>query len=310
MTTPVPATAAELAGFDVLAAGAVLWRAGGAGPEVALVHRPRYDDWSFAKGKLDPGETMPFAAAREVREETGFGCRLGALLGDAHYPVVEGAKLVRYWAAESTGGGFEPNHETDELRWLAPAAAAALLSYEHDRAMLERFRRLGAPRSVVLLVRHAKAGSRQQWDGDDALRPLSESGREQARLLAALLPLFGPDRVCSAPPQRCRQTVQPLADRLGLTVADEPLLTEPAYRDDPAAVLARFHELAAAPGVSVVCSQGGVIPGVVGSLAARAGTAVGVDPDDVPARKGSTWVLGFDDDGLRSADYVADPAGT
>ena len=99
----------DLAGIDVLAAGAVLWRPGPAGePELALVHRPRYDDWAFPKGKLERGEPMPFAAVREVAEETGYGCRLGALLGDVRYQVVEGSKVVRYWAAEARSGTFEP----------------------------------------------------------------------------------------------------------------------------------------------------------------------------------------------------------
>ena len=186
MTLSIPR--ADLTGIDVLAAGAVLWRAGTHGPELALVHRPRYDDWSFPKGKLDAGEAMPFAAAREVSEETGYGCRLGALLGDVEYQVPEGSKLVRYWAAEARGGGeFTPNHETDELRWASAADAAKLLSYQRDLDLLRRFTEVAPPHSVVLLVRHAKAGSRHQWDGDDALRPLSGTGREQARHLTDLL---------------------------------------------------------------------------------------------------------------------------
>jgi 8-oxo-(d)GTP phosphatase len=297
-----------LTGIDVLAAGAVLWRAGPGGAEVALVHRPRYDDWSFPKGKLGPDEAMPFAAAREVIEETGFACRLGALLGDVQYQVVDGRKLVRYWAAEARGGEFVPNSETDELRWVDPDQADALLSYEHDRDLLRRFVEVAPPDSVVLLVRHGKAGSRSQWDGEDSLRPLSESGRAQSRHLAALLPLFGPDRLYSAPPLRCRETVAPVADRLGLTVADEPLFGEDGYWLDPPAGLSRLRELAERPGVTVISSQGGVIPDLVGSLVAGR-QRPGIDPDDVPARKASTWVLTFGDGGLLTADYVADPTG-
>src|SRR5919107_5109381 len=97
---------------DVKAAGGVVRRDGAGGPELALVHRPRYDDWSFPKGKLDPDETLPFAAAREVTEETGQRVRLGPVLGDVHYRVPEGDKLVRYWAAEAAGGDFVANGET------------------------------------------------------------------------------------------------------------------------------------------------------------------------------------------------------
>ncbi len=294
------------AGFDVLAAGAVLWRAGADGPELALVHRPRYDDWAFPKGKLAAGETMPFAAAREVAEETGFECRLGARLGDVHYQVVEGDKLVRYWAAEACRGEFAANAETDELRWLDPGAAAELLSYEHDRVLLDRFVDIAPPTSVVVLVRHAKAGNRQQWTGDDADRPLSGTGRQQAAQLGELLPLFGPDRIVSAPPLRCHQTMQPVVERLGLTPAEEPLFGEIGYADDPGGGLARLRELAARPGVTVISSQGGAIPGMISALATDR-ELPGLDPDDVPARKASSWVLTFGPDGLRSADYYPDP---
>jgi 8-oxo-dGTP pyrophosphatase MutT (NUDIX family)/phosphohistidine phosphatase SixA len=295
---------------DVLAAGAVLWRPATDGVELALVHRPRYDDWSLPKGKLDAGETMPFAAVREVTEETGYRARLGAVLGDVRYPVPEGRKLVRYWAAEARDGAFEPGDETDELRWLAPDRAAELLTYRHDVDLLRRFTELGPPASVIVLVRHAKAGNRKQWDGDDALRPLSGTGREQAAQLAGLLALFGPNRITSAPPLRCRDSVAPLAAALGgLPVGDEPLLGEDGYWDAPAAGRARLRALAVQPGVTVVCSQGGVIPDVLGALATGTGLP-GVDPDDVPSRKASTWILTFGADGTpRSADYYPYPTG-
>ena len=294
---------------DVLAAGAVLWRPARHGVEIALVHRPRYDDWSFPKGKLDADETMPFAAVREIAEETGQAARLGPVLGDVRYTVPEGGKLVRYWAAQACGGEFTPGDETDDLRWVDPEGAAELLSYRHDVEVLERFAAIGPPVSVIALVRHAKAGSRNQWDGDDALRPLSGSGREQAQQLSALLGLFGPDRILSAPPLRCRDSVAPLAERLGLAVGDEPLLGEDGYWVDPAAALARLRELAAVPGVTVACSQGGVIPDLVGTLVSGAHLP-GVEADDLHAKKGSTWLLTFGADAeLRAADYYEQPTG-
>ncbi|OLT14241.1 hypothetical protein BJF78_19790 [Pseudonocardia sp. CNS-139] len=280
---------------DVLAAGAVLWRHGADGVEVAVVHRPRYDDWSFPKGKLDPGETMPFAAVREVEEETGQTCRLGAFLRDVRYEVADGGKLVRYWAAEARGGEFVPGEETDELRWLAPAAARAQLSYAHDARVLDRFVELGPPSSVIVLVRHARAGSRNQWDGDDDLRPLSGSGQEQAQQLGRLLALFGPERIVTAPPLRCRQTVEPLAEALGLPIAEEPLVGEHTYWLEPQDALARTQEIAGKPGVTTVSSQGGVIPDLVGMLVESAELA-GVDQDDIQSRKASTWLLTFGPD--------------
>ena len=288
----------------ILAAGAVLYR----DAEIALVHRPRYDDWSLPKGKLETGESLAAAAVREIREETGVVARLGPWLRDVRYPVADGRKFVRYWAAQArSSADFTPNHEVDELRWVTPDVAAGLLSYAHDVDVVTRFVELGPPTSILLVVRHAKAGSRSDWEGDDRLRPLSTAGQKQAQAIADLLPLFGPDRIVSAPQVRCRDTVAPLADALGLPITDEPLLSEPGFADDPDATLKRARELAAQPGVTVVCSQGGVIPDVVAALARDAAVPVDVDVDDVPSKKGSVWVLGLRDGALVSADYMERP---
>jgi 8-oxo-dGTP diphosphatase len=120
------------------AAGGIVARDVDDATEVAVVHRPRYDDWSFPKGKLDPGETFEDAALREVREETGLVCKLGAELASARYEDNKGRpKVVRYWLMQVVDDpGFEPNDEVDELRWLSPDAARELLTYERDRELL------------------------------------------------------------------------------------------------------------------------------------------------------------------------------
>ncbi|MFE4977140.1 NUDIX hydrolase [Kitasatospora sp. NPDC056651] len=128
----------------VLAAGAVLWlpgrlkKSGRLGrPRIAVIHRPKYDDWSLPKGKLEPGEGVVEAALREVREETGFRCLLGPELPAQHYRVQGRPKEVRYWAAVPSGGSFRPNREVDRLEWLPAGKARARLTYDHDRLLVD-----------------------------------------------------------------------------------------------------------------------------------------------------------------------------
>lgn len=135
---------------EVRAAGAVPWRrTAKGGVELAIIHRPRYDDWSFPKGKLEPGESFAEGALREVAEETGLVGELGAVLPESRYVDHQGRpKVVRWWllevvgaesgaAADAPGPGFVPNEEADALYWLPPWAAARLVSYEHDRQLAQ-----------------------------------------------------------------------------------------------------------------------------------------------------------------------------
>lgn len=123
---------------EVEAAGGVVLRDGSAGREVLVVHRPKYDDWTFPKGKLDPDESALDGALREVEEETGFTCRTGRELPEVRYRDRQGRrKRVRYWTMSVVDGDFEPNHEVDEIRWLSLADAATMLTYRHDRELLE-----------------------------------------------------------------------------------------------------------------------------------------------------------------------------
>jgi 8-oxo-dGTP diphosphatase len=128
-----------MADEQVKAAGGVVWRGSGDAVEIAVVHRPRYDDWSLPKGKLDAGESFEEAALREVEEETGMRCRLGRELGETHYTDRKGRpKIVRYWAMSDCEGEFQPNDEVDELRWVAIDEAKQMLSYDFDCDLVDR----------------------------------------------------------------------------------------------------------------------------------------------------------------------------
>ncbi|MEU3650668.1 NUDIX hydrolase [Lentzea sp. NPDC034063] len=271
------------------AAGAVLWRDADGNVEVAVVHRQRYDDWSLPKGKLDHGETIPACAVREIKEETGFSCVLGRHLRQVSYSVKGVPKTVDYYAAQAVSGSFVPNEEVDVLRWLPIAEATELLTYGPDRDVLAEFARLPADLLLVVLVRHAKAGKRSEWDGDDDLRPLSDAGWRQAAALRTLLPLWAPVRVHTAPRVRCADTVRAVATDLSVEMVEEYRLSEEGYWPDPDAGLVRLLEVAALEGRAVVSSQGGVIPAVVQSLAEMGGLRL----DEIPCKKGSTWVLAF-----------------
>ncbi|MEV6058536.1 NUDIX domain-containing protein [Nocardia asteroides] len=287
---------------NIHAAGAVLWRDGGAGPEIAVIHRPKYGDWSLPKGKLDPGETPVVAAVREVGEETGLPCTLGRYLGHVTYPIPGHRQLKRvdYWAAEAAAGEFAVNAEVDELRWFPLDRLMDQLSYPMDRQVVRMFARLPARTSTVLLVRHAKAGKRSRFDGPDALRPLEPAGARQAKELTPNLLAFGASEIHSADPLRCIQTVTPLAEQLNIEINCEPMFSEQGYDSAKSTARQRFLSLVTDRGVPVVCSQGGVIPDLTDWLATRSGLTL------PPARnrKGSVWALSFVGDRLVAADHM------
>lgn len=282
------------------AAGGVLWRHDGRDLVVAVAHRPGYDDWSLPKGKLHPGEHVLAAAAREVAEETGAQVEVGRRLAAVEYPVDSDAvKTVHFWAMRHVGGEHAPSDEVDLLRWLTIAEAAKLMTYPIDRGVLGDFARLPADTRTVLVVRHARAGKRSQYAGDDRFRPLDRIGRRDARALAPLLALFGPQRVLSADRVRCEQTVAPLAENLGLAVTSAPLLSDEGCAENQQDAVHQVRSLMRADGSSVVCSQGGAIPTLLSEL--------GVDASRHSTRKGSVWALSTSRDAVVAADYYPRP---
>jgi 8-oxo-(d)GTP phosphatase len=262
----------------IRAAGAVLWLPTDSKTPIAVVHRPRYDDWSLPKGKLVPGEHPLEAAVREVREETGQAAVAGCRLPTVGYRSRGSPKRVEYWAMRASGGQFTAGAEVDMLEWLPAHMALDLLTYDHDAVVVRAFATTTVD-ALVLLVRHAAAGDRASWTDRDELRPLDQEGAGQAERLAQVLPLFGPQRVVSSDQVRCVQTVQPLARRLGVDIEIAPALSEHAHADNRACGAAAVRHLAGEADLSL---------------------------PDVPTAKGSVWALSFLDGRLVAADYYPD----
>jgi 8-oxo-(d)GTP phosphatase len=294
------------------AAGGVVWRTKGNeypdDVEVAIVHRPQYDDWSIPKGKCARGEPLVECAIREVFEETGYRVRMGRFLGEAHYMKVsageERPKVVYYWALRADGGLFTPTQEVDGLRWLAIDDARAMLTRATDREILGRFAEGPIFTSTVLLVRHASAGSRSDWEEDDRLRPLDSKGWEQAEQLVRLLSRFGVGRIISADFVRCVQTVEPLSEAIGVPIEEEPLTSELGYPGNEATALDFFRSVGTPEGAVVISSQGGVVPDLLERLAKEDDYDL---PQDIEAKKGSTWSLSLEGPRLVAAEYFPPP---
>lgn len=271
--------------------------------QVALVHRPKYGDWSLPKGKLDPGEPAVVGAVREVREETGFSPVPGRRLGESRYRVLhrgrDAEKTVQWWAMRTGPGEFVPHAEVDALRWLPLSSAMARVTSGYDREPLRAFAEHPPETTTLLLVRHGWAGTRESWDGPDDLRPLDERGQQQAHSAADVLAAYCPDRVLAAPLTRCVDTLRPLAERLGLQVEPVAAASERENGAGAKLLVDLLEDLASAGAPAAICSQGGVIPEAVGSLAAAAGLSV-----EPRARKGSLWALTFAGGRLVDADHL------
>lgn len=289
----------------IKASGGVVVRSTPDGPvEVLLIHRPRYDDWSLPKGKDDPGETAQQSALRELFEETGYRGRIVDKLGDQHYTVNNGRpKVVAYFIMRpGRFDKFDPGAEVDETRWVDLDTAREMLTYEHDRDLLDDPRIERAAKSgTVYLVRHAHAGDRGSWDGDDRLRPITKKGMRQSEGIAATLLKRGVDEVRSSPYVRCVQTVRPLAKAAKLPLVETDMLAEGA---DTSGLLDFIGSTAGCD--VVLCSHGDVIPETLDRLARR-GVELRSSTGMFECRKGSTWAVDVDNGVPVTARYSPPP---
>jgi 8-oxo-dGTP diphosphatase len=279
----------------VHAAGGIVVDGNGDDRRIAIVHRPKYDDWTLPKGKLQNGETETDAALREVEEETGFRCRLGVDVGTVTYADRYGRpKIVRYWTMTPEGGAFAPSNEVDALRWERPREAVDRLTYAHDRELL-RSVVLAEPRAPVYLVRHAKAGRRDRWDPPDEERPITPRGRKQARRLVERFDGLDVARIVSSPFVRCVQTVEPLAQARGILVETVHDLAEGV---DVERSVALVRSLDGRP--TVLCGHGREIEALIDSFEHDGATVEGKRG----LAKGSVWVLDRVDGRVVAARYL------
>jgi 8-oxo-dGTP pyrophosphatase MutT (NUDIX family) len=249
---------------DVLAAGAVALRK----DSVLLVHRPRYDDWSFPKGKLDPGELAPVAAVREVREETGVRVRLGSPLAAQRYPSGGRMKKVFYWHGHVVGDhrvdDYPVNDEIDQVAWVPLSKARRRLSYAFDVDTLDEALDHDRRTQAVVVLRHTKARARKTWRKDDRLRPLLAEGKRHAQGLVPLLSAYAPTRLVSSSSVRCVQTLAPYAESSGWSLQESDHLTEEDATGKRVAAL--VDELLDAKESVVVCTHRPVLPTLLEAL--------------------------------------------
>jgi 8-oxo-(d)GTP phosphatase len=254
---------------DVLAAGAVVFRPG---RQVLLVHRGRYDDWSFPKGKLDRGEHRTSAAVREVEEETGLRVRLGVPLADQRYDAGSRMKTVFYWAGRVVGdddvSGYAANNEIDAVAWVDADDARSRLTYDYDRATLEEALTKRRRTLPLVVLRHTEARSRKTWRKEDRLRPLAALGRRQAEKLIPVIAAYDVRRVVSSDAMRCADSVAPYVRDTGVrSKLTGRLSEESATRASVARTVDRLTERMREDGIGgLLCTHRPVLPMVYDHL--------------------------------------------
>ncbi len=257
----------------VVAGGAVCWKVVDNEVRILLVHRTQHKDVSLPKGKVDPGETVPQTAKREILEETGLHITLGAYLGRVDYLLPNNKpKEVHYWAAEVDPGEaerspFESNDEIYALEWVALKKASKKLTYEHDVDIVENFEALydsgRAHTFPLILLRHAKAMPPEDWDGPDHTRPLMHKGLTQAQNIAAGVLAFGPAVVVASTAVRCGATVEPLVALGELPLKRSTSISQDAYESKGTKASAALEKRVNKRLGAVLCSHGPVLPQLV-----------------------------------------------
>jgi 8-oxo-dGTP diphosphatase len=291
----------------ILAAGAVVWRYDKDGQVlVLLIHRPRYDDWSIPKGKLDEGEQLIACAYREVIEETNLKVKFGPYITDVEYYVADGMKKVSYWAAHAFdyAESFTPNSEADDARWVTIEDAIELATRETDKEVLGVFFKAPFDAQTLIMLRHAKALNRKDWLGEDSDRPLEQLGTLQAMRMHSLYQVYGVERIITSDAIRCYDTVEPLSRVLDIKLKVEKDVSEDSWKKDKDRAIDFAKDVIKSEETTIVCSHNPVLPRMMEKLTKK----IDFDYPDNKLEPGEAWVIHHKKKDVLQIDRVAAPA--
>ena len=290
----------------VLAAGAIVWRRNDSDElEVALIHRPKYDDWSFPKGKIEENEIAIACALREVMEETGFSIVMGPYIGELNYLTNGINKNVQYWSARFISAIGEPQpSEVDVVKWFSISGAEEKLSRPDDISILKTFMNFDLDTNVLVLLRHAEALDRNEWIGDDGDRPLIQLGQLQAKRLLSTMQVYGIEEIHSSAAVRCYETVTPIARSLNLNLIFAEDLSEYVYAKNPDKPYKYIKELMKVNSNVIACSHNPILPEILNRLIDK----TGIESSQTKLAPGDAWIIHHVDNVIIAIDFLAAPA--
>ena len=273
----------------ILAAGAVLWRKSEKKKtEVLIIHRPKYDDWTFPKGKAEIGEPLIACAYREVLEETNIETAFGPYLGEVEYLTNDGNKKVSFWSAKVVKEKeFNPNMEVDQLKWVEVTKIKELLTLDTDRKIFEQFLKIEPDTKPLILLRHAKAVSRDEWQGEDDDRPLDSYGQNQAKRLLAMYQVFNLEQIHSSDAVRCYDTVVAIAKGLNIKLEVTGKLSESTFKKDKEKAFDYAKDLIKLNESVLLCSHNPILPKMLNKLTKKSE----VDADEGKLLPADGWVI-------------------
>ena len=273
----------------ILAAGAVLWRKSEKKKiEVLIIHRPKYDDWTFPKGKAEIGEPLIACAYREVLEETNIETAFGPYLGEVEYLTNDGKKKVSFWSAKVVKEkDFKPNAEVDQLKWVEVTKVKELLTLDTDRKILEQFLQIEPDTKPLILLRHAKAVTRDEWQGEDDDRPLDSYGQNQAKRLLAMYQVFNLEQIHSSDAVRCYDTVVAIAKGLNIKLEVTGKLSESTFKKDKEKAFDYAKDLIKLNESVLLCSHNPILPKMLNKLTKKSE----VDADEGKLLPADGWVI-------------------